>query len=286
MIVTSYNSKKLAKKVARKLGVPFVGLKQQAFPDGEMHLTYNNTKAKVKHVIIIESFQPDPNETLLRVCMMAEGARQNGAKKVMVVAPYLGFMRQDKMFCTGDVQSNVVMGQMLSLFADKLVTIDPHLHRVRSLKEVFKCKTLCLSANDTIAAYIKRKFKKPVIIGPDWESYQWAEAIAAQVGCDSTVLEKTRYSGRKVSSKLLKPVDLKGKDCIIVDDIISTGHTMVEAMKKAKGARSVHAIGVHGLFVENALKKMSKFDSVLCTNTIERENSKIDVSDLIAQCFL
>jgi len=285
MIVTSYNSKKLAKKVARKLNVPFIGIKQQSFPDGEMHLQYNK-HSLAKHVIIIESFQPDPNETLLRLCMMAKGARQHGAKKITLVAPYLGFMRQDKVFRPGDVQSNVVMGQMLSSFIDKVITIDPHLHRVRSLKEVFACKTTCLSANDTLARYIKRKFKRPVIIGPDWESYQWAEDIAGQIGCDSTVLEKTRYSGRKVSSKLLKPVDLKGKDCIIVDDIISTGHTMVEAMKKARGARSVHAIGVHGLFVEDALKKMSKFDSVLCTNTIEHKNSKINVSELIAQCFL
>ena len=178
------------------------------------------------------------------------------------------------------------MAKLLNNSIDKIITIDPHLHRYKSLKEIFKISAKKLSANPVMGHFIKKKIKNPVIIGPDWESYQWAEVIAKHVGCGSTCLSKKRFSSRRVTSKMVKDIEIKGKNVVIVDDIISTGHTVIEAAKMAKkqGAKSVTAIAVHGLFAENAISKMKKHvNHIYTTNTIENKTNKIDIMPLILE---
>jgi ribose-phosphate pyrophosphokinase len=180
------------------------------------------------------------------------------------------------------------MAKLLNKSIDKIITIDPHLHRYRSLKEIFTISTKKLTANGPIADYVKKKIKTPAIIGPDWESYQWAEAIAKEVGCEVTCFKKHRFSSRHVESRMIKKIDLKGKNVVIVDDIISTGHTIIEAAKTAKklGAKSITAIGVHGLFMEGAVEKLQKIGiKVISTNTVEHKTNKIDVTELIFSAF-
>ncbi len=287
MIVTTCgNSQPIAKKVAKALKAKYSPLKISCFPDGDMYIKYG-TKIKDKKVIIVHSFQPDSDKSLLRIVFAAETAKQLGAKKVILVAPYLAYMRQDKMFNYGECISSRVMAKLLNNSIDKIITIDPHLHRYKSMKEVFTISAKKLTANSVIGSYVKRKIKNPVIIGPDGESYQWAEVVAKQVGCDVTVFIKTRFSSRHVKVKMIKEVPIKGKNVVIVDDIISTGHTIIEAAKKAKklGAKTVTAIGVHGLFVENAISKLKKggVDKVVSTNCIEHKTNGIDVSTVIIE---
>ncbi|MBI4151851.1 ribose-phosphate diphosphokinase [Candidatus Woesearchaeota archaeon] len=287
MIITSCgNSQALAKRVAKKLRASFSPLTISAFPDGDRYLKWN-TPVKGKKVVILHSFQPHPNESLWNVIWAAETAKDLGARKVILVAPYLAYMRQDIRFHPGEAVSSRIMAKHLNACTDKIITIDPHLHRYKSLKDIFSIAAVSITANQLIGQYIKRRIKNPVIIGPDWESYQWAEVIAREVGCGHTVLEKTRFSSRHVKSKMTKQIVLKDKDVIIVDDIISTGHTMIEALKKAKAqkARSVIGIGVHGLFVENGLGKMKKagFDQIITTNCIEHNTNKIDIAPLLVE---
>ncbi len=225
--------------------------------------------------------------SLYDIVFAAETAKDLGAKKVILVAPYLAYMRQDKRFNPGEAVSSRIMAKLLNNSLDKIITVDPHLHRYRSMKEVFIISAKNLTANLLIADYVKNKISNAVIIGPDWESYQWAEAIAKRIGVESTVLEKTRYSSRHVTSKMTKPVDLQGKNVVIVDDIISTGHTIAEAAKKAKaaGAKKIVAIGVHGLLVENAISKLHKagVSEVVTTNCIEHKTNGIDVTELFVE---
>ena len=143
-----------------------------------------------------------------------------------------------------------------------------------------------MSANEAIAKYIQKNIKNAVIIGPDSESYQWAEAIAEKIHLHAIILKKKRYTSRHVSIKVKKGIDFKGKNVVIVDDIISTGHTMIEPIKQIKklGAKKVYCIGVHGLFVENALKLLKKLGAtVITTNTIQNPAAKIDLSEAIAK---
>ena len=197
----------------------------------------------------------------------AHTARDLGAKKVILVAPYLAYMRQDKRFHPGEAISSRIMAKLLNGCVDKVITIDTHLHRYKSLKEIFTISAANLTANHLIAQYIHSKIKDPLIIGPDWESYQWAESVA------------------NVSSKMIKPVAIAGKDVVIIDDIISTGHTIAEAAKKARkmGAKSITAIGVHGLLVEGAMGKMKKagVDRVVTSNCIEHATNGIDVTPVL-----
>ena len=236
-------------------------------------------------MVIVQSFQPHPEMSLFDIVFAAETAKDLGAKKIILAAPYLAYMRQDKRFHPGEAVSSRIMAKLLNNSVDKIITIDTHLHRYRSMKEVFTIPAKNLTANPLIADFVKNKISNAVIIGPDWESYQWAEAIAKRVGVESTVLEKTRYSSRHVTSKMTKKVELQGKNVVIVDDIISTGHTIAEAAKKAKAARakSITAIGVHGLLVEGALAKMKKagVTKVITTNCIEHRTNKIDVTGLL-----
>ncbi|MBU1111698.1 MAG: ribose-phosphate diphosphokinase [archaeon] len=286
MIITSCgNSVKIAKKIATQLKCKYNPLKISCFPDGDMYMKYSD-KVKGQEVVIVHSFQPNSDLSMFRLIWAAAGAKQQGAKKVILVAPYLAYMRQDKMFNPGEVVSARVMAKLVNTYFDKLITIDPHLHRIRKMKEVFKNGTN-LTANSVIGDYVKKKIKNAAIIGPDWESYQWAEAIAKIVGCEVSVFRKTRFSGRHVESEMIKKIDMKGKNVVIVDDIISTGHTIIEASKKAKhlGAKSVTAIGVHGLFVEGAVGKLKKagIKNVLSTNCIEHPTNAIDVTSLLVK---
>lgn len=287
VIVTSLkNSSKLAKKIAKKIEAPFSQTQVSTFPDGDIYLRFK-TEIKGEKVIIVESFQPDSNQALLNIIFAAQAAKAQGAKKVILIAPYLAFMRQDKMFNSGEAINAQIMSKLLNENIDKLLTIDPHLHRIPKMKDVFTIPAKNLTANDVIAQFILKKYKKDIaVVGPDWESYQWADKISAAIGVEDTVLEKTRNSTRNVDVQVTKEIDLSGKNVVIVDDIISTGNTMIKAAIEAKkrGAKTVNAIGVHGLFVEGALEKMEKhFDTIFTVNTIEHETNKIDISPVIIE---
>jgi ribose-phosphate pyrophosphokinase len=287
MIITSLgNSQKIAKSLAKKLRCKYSETTVAAFPDGDIYLKFNN-RLKGKKLVIVQSFQPHSDMSLFDIIFAAETAKDLGAKKVILVAPYLSYMRQDKRFHDGECISSKVMAKMLNNSVDKIITVDPHIHRYKSLKDIFTIPAKKLTANNLIAEYIKKHFKNEIIIGPDWESYQWAEDIAKQVNVHATVLKKTRFSSRHVSVKMIKPIPIKGKNVVIVDDIISTGHTVIEAAKSARklGAKSVSVIGVHGLFVENAIEKLNKagIKKIITTNCIEHKTNKIDVTHLLLE---
>ena len=281
------NSTNIAKSLAKKIKAKYTKTTVAQFPDGDIYLKFN-TKLQGKTLVIVQSFQPHSDQSLFDIIFAAETAKDLGAKKVILVAPYLAYMRQDKRFHKGEAISSRIMAKLLNNSINKIITIDPHLHRYKSLKDIFTISTKKLTANKPMADYIKKKIKNPAVIGPDWESYQWADEIAKMVGCESTCFRKRRFSSRHVESKMIKPIEIKGKNIVIVDDIISTGHTIIEAAKTAKkmGAKSITAICVHGLFMEGAVEKLRKKGiKVISTNTVKHETNKIDVSELIASAL-
>jgi len=287
IITTCGNSTNIARKVAKELKAKFSPLAIGAFPDGDLYLKYN-TEVKGQTVVIIQSFQPHPDQSLFDSIFAAETARDLGAKKVILVAPYLAYMRQDKRFNPGECVSSKVMAKLINNSFDKLITVDPHIHRYKSLKDIFTIPTIKLTSNPLIGEYVRRHFKKEVIIGPDWESYQWAEDIAKHIHVHATVLKKTRFNSRHVSVQMIHPIDVRGMNAVIVDDIISTGHTIIEAAKDArrKGAKKIYAIGVHGLLVEGAAEKLKKQGiDVITTNCIEHPSNKIDVTPILVEAL-
>lgn len=290
VVVTNLNTcEKIAKKISKGIDCEYMKTEVSTFPDGDLYLKFKGD-VKGKKVIIVETFQPNSTKAMMDIIFAANAAKQQGAKKVVVCAPYLAFMRQDKMFNPGECVSAPIMAKLFNENVDKLLTVDPHLHRILKMKDVFTIPAKNLTANSVIGEFVARRYKTSkknlMIMGPDWESYQWADEIAKIVGVKDTVLHKDRHSARNVDVKLTEEVDLKNKTIVIVDDIISTGNTMIKACIKSRklGAKKVIAIGVHGLFVENALKKMDKhFDEIFSVNTLDHPTNKIDVSPVFIE---
>ncbi len=285
IIIGCSASRKIAREISRKLRRPYYDLKVDSFPDGETHLGFAND-LKGKNVVLVQTLN-NPNDKLIEVIFAAYTARDLGAKKVTLVVPYMAYLRQDKRFHAGECVSNRIIARLFSVF-DEIITIDPHLHRVKSLGKLFHKKTITLTANPLLAGYIRKNIRDAAVIGPDAESFQWALDVARGAGCRATVLKKKRYSSTTVRIKLHEPKIAKGKNVVIVDDIVSTGHTMMETIKEAKkaGAKSIFCLCVHGIYADNALPKLRKMGAkVIATDTIPGETSKIGVAGLICDAL-
>ncbi len=286
LIIGCSNSKKLAKSISSILKVKYSELTVKHFPDKELYIKFE-AEVKNEEVVLVQTLKP-ANEAILEIILACNTAKELGAKKVTLVVPYLAYIRQDKRFNTGEVVSSKIIGKLLSCF-DKIITIDPHLHRFKSLNEMFNTKTEKLTANELIKEYIKKSYKNPVIIGPDEESYQWAKEVADAVGANAAILKKQRFSATKVKEVLESPIDVKNKDVVIIDDILSTGKTILEAIKHIKNhkPKSINVIAVHGVFADEVTHKKIKAstNSLITTNTIENPHAKIDVSLLITKAL-
>jgi len=285
----SPHSMLLAKNIAKLAKIDFRPIKAKKFPDGETNLRFSSD-VKGKTVYIIHSLKTaddDINNNMMKVIFAAYNAKSLGAMKVILVAPYLAYMRQDKRFHNYEAISSRIMATLFNRCFDGLITFDPHLHRYKSLNEIFTINAKRLSADRLLAEYIKKTYKKPIIIGPDEESYQWARDIAKMVGCPVDILKKHRYTAESVRIKIKADLDLKDKSVVIIDDMISTGHTMMEVIKDARklGAKKIYCVCIHGLFVENAYERMRKLGvkDVVSTNTIENKANKIDISKMLAE---
>ncbi len=287
IVVGGTNSVQLARNVARLIKAPYSELDVSNFPDAEIRLRYREDVAG-KHVIIINSLMPKPNENLMELVFAIHTVKDLGAKKVTAVAPYLAYMRQDKRFHPGECISAHVMAKLLSA-ADHVIAIDPHLHRIRCLQDIFTTRATSLTADPIFAHYIHKTHPKAIILGPDIESSQWAKAIADRIGQQSVILHKKRYTATKIRTIIhCDPGLFKGRDVVIVDDIISTGNTMIEPIKQLKrlGAKKITCMCVHGVFVMNALQRLRKLGvQVISTNTIQNPVAKIDVASLIADAL-
>ena len=284
LIVGCSHGLHLAKIIAKKLKKTYSALEVTHFPDSEIKLRFN-VDVKDKTVVLVQSFYGNVNDCIIESLFAAETAKDVGAKKVILVAPYFPYLRQDKRFNPGECISLKTISKNIDEDFDEVYIVDPHLHRERTLEHIFKIKSHKLTANPLIVNYIKKHIKNALIIGPDEESYKWAQRIAEKIGCDFAIMEKERYSARKVSVKLNKKIDIQSKNLIFIDDMISTGHTLLEAIKAIKklGAKKVTCFAVHGILVENALEKLQKAGAtVVTTNTIPNKAAKIDVAGLIA----
>lgn len=270
--------KEIGKKVASALKAEYTEIYAKDFPDSEFHLMLKKNP-KNKMVIIINSISKDPDEKIVET-ILAEGvARDYGAKKVILVATYLPYMRQDTHFMNYDSFSAKHILEIFSGF-DKIIAVDPHLHRIKNMHYLSR-KAESITVDDVIASYIKKNFKDNFeIIGPDSESQQWSAKIAKMLNRKVVIMSKTRFGDSKIKQKDTK---LGSKNYIIIDDIISTGKTLAGALQMAKkqGAKKLTCIGIHGLLVNGADKLIRKHASLITTNTIPNKYSKIDVSPAV-----
>lgn len=284
LIATFPETKHIARSVARSLHATYTEIFVEDFPDSEFHLALRQNP-KHKTVVILGSLCRDPDEKLVAAILAGGIAKDYGARKVILMATYFPYLRQDKHFFEYDSFSSK---HILRLFAnfDHIITIDPHLHRIKKMSG-FSPKAESISAIALVAQYIKKQFKNDfTIVGPDEESAQWSQPIAHMLDQDVVVLKKTRFSSTKITVRQETAHRFR-KNVIIIDDIISTGKTLVGALKLAKqqGAEHLICIGIHGLLVKGADRLIAKHAELVTTNTIPNRYARIDVAPIVANAL-
>lgn len=244
-----------SRALADSLGVPCDFVDIHSFPDGESRL---RLPPDLSGEIVFCRSLDRPNDKLVELLLAAVGARSLGAACVTLVAPYLCYMRQDKAFIPGEVISQQVVGRFLADHFDGIVTVDPHLHRVSSLADVIpSTRSITRSAAPAMGAYLAARNARPLILGPDQESEQWIRTVARQAGLEYAVARKVRRGDRDVKITLPER-DFTGAEVVLVDDVASTGRTLVKAAHALveAGAVQVDALVTHALFIGDALREM------------------------------
>lgn len=245
----------LGEALAAQLGWPGERVQRHRFPDGETRLRLPH--ALPERVVVLRGLQ-DPNGKLTELWLSAAGARELGARRLTLVAPYLAYMRQDMAFTPGEVVSQRHVGRLLAAAFDALVTVDPHLHRVATLDEVLPGRRgVALSAAPMLGRFVAERVTRPLLLAPDEEAGQWVRAAAASAGLDHAVCHKQRSGDRDVAVGL-QGADVRGRAVVLMDDVASTGRTLVAAAQAAlaAGAASVDAAVTHALFVGDALAQV------------------------------
>ena len=278
IIVGGSSSRDLAKELASNLGCTYIQAASTRFPDGECYTSLDVEKLD-DDVVIVQNTYPDGN--LVEMFLLQDAVRRLGAKTVTLVIPYVGYARQDRVFKPGEPESAKIMAKHLDMACDRVITIDIHKEAVL---DYFSCDHVDLKAAAAIADYFKDK-KIDIVLSPDIGAAGRAKDVGDRMGLPYDHLEKTRLSGTEVRIAPAK-VDCTGKRVLIVDDMISTGGTIVAAAQALReaGAESVAVACTHGVFVNNAIEKLtgSALDAVLCCNTLENQVSHISVAPLIA----
>jgi ribose-phosphate pyrophosphokinase len=273
-----------ARELATRLCVALVVPEVRQFPDGEQYVRIEADVAG--HEVILVGSLHGHGDTFLRIAFLADTARDLGASRVGLVAPYLAYLRQDDRFRPGEGVTARYFGRLMSQVVDWLVTVDPHLHRLDSLERVYSIPTSIARAAPAIAKYIAEKVTHPVLIGPDAESVQWVSAVAAGCGAPFQILDKTRRGDRDVS---ITAPDGKwnGHTPVVIDDIISTGKTMIEATRQvvASGAAAPLCIAIHAVFADALEAELMSAGArgIITCDTVPHATNQICIAESLAE---
>jgi ribose-phosphate pyrophosphokinase len=274
---------RLARRLVTAAAIDGAVVRRHRFPDGELKLTLPSRLPR--RVVVLRSLR-DPNEKLVELLLAAQAARSLGARHVTLVAPYLPYMRQDRAFAPGEAVSQRHVGALLGALFDRVVTIDPHLHRVHSLAEVIpETDAVAVSAAPLIGAFLRRRAPGALLVGPDAESSQWVEAIAAAAGAEWTVARKARRGDRRVRVELPSG-PFRGRRVVLIDDVISTGRTLAQAARALlrAGASQVDVVATHAIFAGDAADALraAGIATVWSTDAIPHETNAMRVAALLA----
>jgi ribose-phosphate pyrophosphokinase len=274
----------LAGTLIGRLGGARGELELRRFPDGESHVQLVTPVVDRAVVFVCGLHRAD--EKLLPLLFAAAAAKELGGKSVGIVAPYLGYMRQDARFQPGEAVTSPTFAKIVCGFTDWLVTVDPHLHRIRALGEIYSIRTAVAHAAAALSAWIRAEVAAPLVVGPDAESEQWVAEVARGADAPYVVLGKARRGDRDVELTVPNIEAHRGRTPVLVDDIISTAGTMIAAARdlRRRGMPAPVCIGVHAVFADDAYAelKASGVARVVTCNTIAHASNAIDLNDAIA----
>ncbi|MCX8182134.1 MAG: ribose-phosphate diphosphokinase [Candidatus Methanomethyliaceae archaeon] len=287
LITYGSSSEALARSVAKGTNIPIVESTRRLFPDGEQYVQVSGDLSG-EDVVLIHSFALRPDALLVEYFLLVDAIKSAGCRSLTVVIPYFAYLRQDSRFKMGEPLSAKVIASLIeSPKIDRIITIDAHLHRFRSLSDLFRTPSLNLSAMPLLADYYLKNFGNlnTVVVGPDEESEQWVRVVAERLSSPYTIMEKVRLGDREVSVR--GSTSVRGKTVVLVDDIISTGMTLVKVIRMLldEGAKKVDALVTHALMVEDSYQKLKEagLDNLISTDTVPSPHSKVSVAPLISR---
>ena len=287
-IIGGKASEDLAKKIADKLGAKHIKSELRIFPDGESKITVIG-KPKNDKVVVVQSTYPPVDSNLMQALSLVSKARKHSSQ-VYVVIPYLGYARQDKEFLPGEVVTMSIVANMLkAVGATKVIVVD--IHSKMALNH-FRIPAVNVSAISELVKYFKKlKLKDPLVVSPDLGGIERARSFANLFGTKFIALKK--YRDRKTGKVEIKSANQKqvaGRDLVLVDDMISTGGSIVKAAEflKKQRCRNIYVACTHALLVGDAEKRIKKagVSKIVSTNTIPGKTGIVDVSPVIVKAIV
>lgn len=280
-------NERMADALATALALPRVAASVHRFPDGESLVRVDGNVQGRDVILVCTLNQPD--DKFVPLFLMAHAAREAGARRVLLVAPYLPYMRQDVRFRAGETVSARHVAAWISSQVDGLITVDPHLHRIHDLAEIYAIPHRVVHAAPALAAWIRAQVARPVLIGPDEESAQWVAEVAQAAQAPHVVLTKTRLGDRKVRIDVPALAPWQGHTPVLVDDIVSTAHTMMEVVQalRQRATPAPVCVAVHAVFARTAYEDLQAAGAgvIVSTDTIAHDSNRIALSAPLAQAI-
>lgn len=273
LVFHGLTSRMLGEGIATILNTKTGDVEIRRFPDGECYVKIKSEVMNEKVILVHNTY---PDEKIIECILMCDGLRNAKVSEILLVVPYYGYARQDKMFTKGESVSALAIGKILSSITDKLITVD--IHNKSILEEIRNAKDVTVT--EEIGRFLKTNEDVDVIISPDEGAKEMARAVASVMNCEWDFLVKKRIDGTTVEIAP-KNLDVENRGIAIVDDIIATGGTIVRASEELKrnGARRVIAACTHGLYTSGAVERLKKVcDAVYSSDTLENETTKISAA--------
>jgi ribose-phosphate pyrophosphokinase len=278
----------IGRALVERLGVPGHEIASHRFPDGELRVTVGPAAPTT----IICCSLNDPNEKLIALLFAAEALRRGGARRLVLIAPYLGYMRQDAAFHAGEAISQRAIGDLLAKTFDRVITVEAHLHRTATLNHVFPgIETDNLTAASVIESMLRADApdSTTLVVGPDTESRPWVSDLADRLGLAFAVGEKIRRGDRSVQIAFSDPARLLHRPVVLVDDIVSSGGTLIicaEALASS-GVSSIDAVVIHALFPPQLLNEFRRagIRSLRSTNSVPHPTNAMALDHILADAL-
>lgn len=283
LVLAFPGNERIAFDIAMALGAELGLMEWRHFPDGESYVRLV-TDPEHREVIVVAT-QQRPDAQFLPLVFLADVARELGARRVGLVAPYLAYLRQDRRFRRGEAVSSRSFGRLVSRAVDWLVTVDPHLHRLTSLAEVYDIPARAVDVAPLLGAWVRTHVTRPLVVGPDAESAQWVRVVAEAADAPFVVLDKTRHGDEEVTVTIPRDLPDTGHTAVLVDDIVSSGQTIIAAAHglRAAGFAAPVSVIVHPLLAGDAFEEIARAGvaRVVSCNTVAHPSNAIDVAPAI-----
>ena len=290
-LVPGSGNKPLGLKIADALSCAVIDFETRRFPDGERYIRLAS-EIPPETAIVTQSLYKDPDGLMMEYVFLTRTLLDLGAKRVVGVFPYLAYLRQDSRFKAGEaISAHIICRIIESAPTSAVLTMDSHLHRIHELNGLFDVPAVNLSAIPSLARHLKSKYDlhDPVVVAPDAEAAQWASLAAPILDAEAVVMEKVRYGDTSVDIKL-GHVTPRGRDIILVDDIISTGGTIAQVAQQLrnKGADHIYALITHGLFADGAYERVCKagVENVITSDSVPNQFGQVTIASVFAGALM